>query len=546
MRSLNMPMRNNTSCLPWDLIFFLAAGVYAWLAYRGILPLSGYGACMDSDLMTYAQGMAGESHPELFGADPVLARSSAANSIHNLERTLAGWLAPPDQWASGLLAAGAICIFVFYAAWYMFGRWLLESPSLAAILAVTCGVTIWVGWGTFWGIAHSDPVPRVFFGALMPLLLYACLQAMRRPWLRPVSMGLTGMFIWVHGVSALNCGAMFFTAFALLPAQRSGLRAQLGNLCLCLLAFFVPVLIFLWSSLFQPEDMTPDKLAVFHELMDLRWHEDYSGFWERLRDFFSPFGDVFPVLAGGTTGWLVTLFRGNDKERLFCKMCPCFALALFLVAAFCWAETYFSLRYGRLPMGHELVRGLRFLVPLSWICIAAGVGCLAGRCLRRAALGTALACAILIPTDRQYMAAQYALSKYTGLPLPLAVKAEEEQEKATKLHEFLTETQKIVPTGEAVYAPQDAMQIRYIALRPLVHSFKDGYAHFYNKDYAGSARWLALEKLARSRPNGWITAWAESGAPWLIGPETLIKENIGNLPGQIVLEKDGWILAHRI
>lgn len=545
MPTFNSRGHGSGHCWPFDLLFILGAALYAWLAWRGILPISGYGVSLDSDLMTYAQGMAGESHPELFGADPVLAQSSAANSIHNIERALAGWLAPPDQWAQGLLAAGAICIFVFYAAWYILGRWLVGAPSLAAALAIACGTTVWVGWGTFWGIAHSDPLPRVFFGALMPALVYVCMLAMRRAWLRPACMGLAGLFMWVHGVSALNCGAMFFMAFALVRPPGAKFGAQLVNLCFCLIAFFAPVLIFLGASLWQPDGMTPEKLAVFRELMDLRWHTDYSGFGQRMATFFSPFSDAFPVLAGGVAGWLVTLWKGRSRARLFCKMCPCFVLALMCVAAFCWAETHFSLEYGRLPMGHELVRGLRFLVPLSWICIMLGIASVAGRWLRRASLIVVIVCALIIPADRQYMAAQYALSQYTGLSLPLTAKGKEEAARAARLREFLMHVQKLVPQGEAIYSPEDAMQARYIALRPLAHSFKDGYAHFYNKDYEGSARWLKLEKMARSGPDGWLAAWEESGAPWLIGPEKIIGVNMEKLPGRIMLKEDGWILARR-
>ena len=42
------------------------------------------------------------------------------------------------------------------------------------------------------------------------------------------------------------------------------------------------------------------------------------------------------------------------------------------------------------------------------------------------------------------------------------------------------------------------MAIRYIALRPLAHAFKDGYIHFFNKDLAGSKKWRAGRLLAEN------------------------------------------------
>lgn len=533
-RALNGPR-------PSDFLFLICAALYAWLCFQGIVPMSGSGAIMDSDLMTYAQGMAGESRPELFAADPVLGHASAANSIHNLERDLASLLTVDGQWAVGLLKAGAIAIFVFYAAWYIFGRWLLGAPSLAALLAVTCGITIWAGWGTFWGITHSDPLPRVFFGALMPLPLFLAVTGCRRPAFRPIAMLAAGLLIWVHGVSALNCGAMLFVAFAFLPAPGSRFSGHLFNLCLCLGAFFIPVLIFLWPSLFQARRFTPDELAMFQEFMNLRWHSDFSGFGRRFLDFFCPTGPVFPLLAGGFTGWLVTMSKGSPRARDFCRMCPPFCLALLLVALFCWVETTFSSRFGRIPMGHELVRGMRFMIPLAWVCAACGIGCLAGAWLRRLALCAAIILAMTMSRDRQHMAAQYAVRQMTGIQLPLAAQAAREAAQAAAARTFLEKMRRTVPQGEAVYAPADAMQTRYIAQRPLAHSFKDGYVHFYNKDAEAARRWLHLEKLASLGPAGWISAWEESGAPWLLIESDRLKQ--GFLPpGHEALSENGYSL----
>lgn len=138
-----------------------------------------------------------------------------ANSIWNLERFTARLLTPGNDYVVGLFRAGALAIFIFYAGWYLLGRWLFGSPGPAFLLALLAGVTVWVEWGTFWGIAQSDPVPRVFFAALWPFLLLGALAAQERPLLRPPAMLAAGLCMWVHGISALNTGAMFFLAFAL-------------------------------------------------------------------------------------------------------------------------------------------------------------------------------------------------------------------------------------------------------------------------------------------------------------------------------------------
>lgn len=86
------------------------------------------------------------------------------------------------------------------------------------------------------------------------------------------------------------------------------------------------------------------------------------------------------------------------------------------------------------------------------------------------------------------------------------------------------------------------MQVRYIALRPLAHSFKDGYVHFYNKDIERSRNWLKLERLAQSGPEGYLDAWRASGAPWLLCRANADKASLNRM-GEVALDKGGWLLV---
>lgn len=528
---------NHPAC---DLAFLILAAIFAWLVFEGIIPLSGNGAVLDSDLQTYAQGMAGAALPHNFAADPVLHATTPANSIPNLERCLGQWLTNGQNWAAGLLKAGAIAIFVFYAGWYLLGRWLYSSPALAALLAVLSGITVWTGWGTFWGVLHSDPVPRVFFAAILPFLLLLALLALQKLQLRPLAMLACGLAMWVHGVSALNCGAMFFTAFLLMPVKGETLTKHIVNLALCLLAFFMPVICFLWPTLTHSGRFSPEDLALFQDVFSLRWQEDYGKFAQRMWNFFSFQGPVLPVLLGGVGGWLVAISKGGQREKLLCHAAPCFVTGILLVATFCWLETRLAPLLGRQPMGHELVRGMRFLVPIAWLLTVAGIGCLSGKILRRLLLVCALCAVLIISRDRQYLAAQYAIARIVGIEHPAAAEAAS----AAAWRTLLVSIAEITRLNEPIYCAEDAMQIRYLALRPLAHSFKDGYVHFYNKDAAGSHKWLELEKLARSKPDGYLEAWRKSGAPWLLCRNTADKAAIAAF-GEIVLDRDGWLLVRK-
>ena len=194
-----------------DIAALLLIAVYALAALAGVLEISANGTELDSDLGMYAYITSGERHPESFSADPTAALHS--HSFWNAARYLGALLTPGNEYAVGLLRAGALAVFVFYAGFYLLGRWLFGSPILAAVLSLVMGVTVWVGWGTFWGVTHSDPVPRVFFAALFPFLLWGGIAALRHVRARPLVMlaaGLWKRYILVPIAFAVLIGTYIF------------------------------------------------------------------------------------------------------------------------------------------------------------------------------------------------------------------------------------------------------------------------------------------------------------------------------------------------
>lgn len=538
-----------------DWLFLCLAALYALAALQGIVPISGGGADMDSDLSTYAFAMAGPRHPENFRHDAILREATPANSFWNLEQFLGEKLTPGDQYAVGLFRAGALAIFVFYAGAYLLGRWLFGSPALACMLAVFMGITFWMGWGTFWGIAHSDPIPRVFFAALWSFLLLGAVISLDKPFWRPLVMLATGLCMWVHGISALNAGAMFFLAFALhRPAGWSWGR-HLAGLGLCLILYFIPVLIFLWPSLTQKSAFSAADLEVFQRLFDLRWREDYGSLGQRLAELAHWSNPALILFCGGLAAWLVVRRRGGERARRLAGMYPAFVLALALVVLFSWAESQLAPAWGRLPMAHEFVRGLRFLVPLSWLMIVAAVAVAWpyfrgawGRVARGLLLAGTVLPVLLLSQDRQHMAALYAVSQRTGiclpLPWPLKDKAERAMQHARAHREALDNLRRLTRPGEVVFSNAGDMGVRHLALRGLSHTFKDGSHPFYNKRVEQARTWLEYEFLMRSGPTGYVDAWLASGVPWLLSDRPGDRALIARY-GDVLWENKGWLIARR-
>ncbi|MDE5879770.1 MAG: translation initiation factor 2, partial [Desulfovibrio sp.] len=368
-----------------------------------------------------------------------------------------------------------------------------------------------------------------------------------RPGLRPCAMLACGRAMWIHGGSALNCGAMFFSAFFFLRAPGASLTRHVLNLLCCLVAFLAPVCVFLWPSLSQGAHFSGAELEVFREMQALRWREDFAGFWPRLGHAFAPGGALFGMTVAGLGCWVAVWFAGRRRhENTFgplLRIIPAFLPGLAAVALLAWLEPLLAPDFGRLSMGHELVRGLRFLVPLSWLLIAAACACYLGKWQRRLLLVVVFCGLMLLNHDRQHVAAVSGLESLCGLPL--SAQAEQLREEAEAERALLGRIAAIVPPNEAIFCPEDRMALRYVALRSVAHSFKDGYVFFYNKDLEKVRGWLAIEKALREGPGGLEKAWQLSGAPWLLvrrGDLERLPEALRERPP--ALENASWLLFH--
>ncbi len=565
MLNKNISQGPSPLCL-WDILFVALAAFYAYAVAVGVVDMSAGGAVIDSDLDTYAQGMIGAMHPGLFAADPVLHAITPANSIWNVQRWLAECITTPDAPAVALLRAGALGIFVWFTSFYVLGRWLFGRPALAALTSLLMGITVYMEWGTFWGVLQADPVPRVLYGALWPFLLMGCVAAVKNAWLRPLVMLATGASIWVHGVNALNCGAMFFLAFFFHKPKGCSWLGHLGLCALCLVLFFGPVLAFLWPSL-APRAFSADELAIFRGVFALRWQHDYGHLAERLWHLLSPTHElsILWLLGLGLAGGLVVILRGRDdgrsgdvsRIRQLAGLYPYFVLALLLVVGFSAAEGAWSQATGRLPLGHELVRGLRYLIPFSWLMFVGAVATFAtsderssGAFSRRLlpALVVALAVVLFcVVQDRQNVAAHHGISMLTGVSLPLEAQAQEAREDAAAFREALDAVASTVPVGESVFADGEYMAVRHVAKRPLVHTFKDGYAHYYSRDPEGCRVWLGLtrrmDKARKEDPVEIVAIWLDSGAPWLLFRNAALADVVKASGGSIAWQGKGWFLA---
>ena len=334
----------------YDVAFLIITVGYVLLGLWGVTLLSCNGLEISSDLCCYAQNIAGDMHRELFAHDPLLAVPTTANSIINFESTLATLLQPNGDLVQGLLRAGAVGVFLHYAACYFLGRRLLGSPALAALFALLTGITVWVSFGTYWGFSSGDITPRVFYAALFPVLLAATLSSFEKPWLRPLILFASGCGMYLHGLSSLVASCMLFTVFFFHPAKGDGMARHAVRLLLCLVAWGIPTALFLCCAVKTTPHFTAQDLLVLQQVFDRRFLEDEGGLWRRLLSHMHYGSDNFPLLFGGIGSYFIVRRWGSPRMKQLTTIMPALLLGVCIAVLLSVAETRIADMLGRLPM----------------------------------------------------------------------------------------------------------------------------------------------------------------------------------------------------
>ncbi len=481
-----------------DILFFLLAGAFCLAAYYGVQELSPSGVCMDSDLQNYTQILARQLDPSAFEADPVASDFAFFPGVPNLLTILAGWLAMDSGAVAGIFRAGALTIWLYLAGFFLLGHWLFKSRGLAVMLTVLMSVTVYWGFGTFWGATHADPVPRVLYAGLcFPLWIWIGCEAVRKAWLRPCLLFLIGCSIGVHSVSAIACAAMFLMAFLLSPGKRTCSRNLLHTL-LCALAFLaaaLPLLKLLAGGHAAPA--SSQEIALLKEVWQAMGTRNWTTPWNTLGRTLLHYATGEPILPAGivcfATAWI---FRSRlpEQARTLLSMLPGFILGLAGMLLLCLAEMHLAPRLGYNAMSLDLLRGTRFLVPLAWISILMLAACFWSRlpALLRIAI-PAIVCiaAFLMSQDKQNIAARHELASALHIHALEPARFAERRALAQGYRSALEALKTHSRSSDLVYTELSDLAVRYYARRPLAATYKDGWLLYYARNTRLAKPWLA-------------------------------------------------------
>jgi O-antigen/teichoic acid export membrane protein len=549
-RGLSSPGVNH-----WDWLAVLTFLTFAVVYFLGRLQGNYPVVVLTGDGGNVASYAAALDHPGWFQADPALGDSNnigiyatihiplirALNHLTGDYGLAYAWLVLPQT-------------FLQLLGFYILGRVLFKQRFWAFLLAFLTAMTVInIGLGEIWGV-WQDALPRVTFQSLLPFLLALTLIWKDRPGRWPWLMLFAGLLVYVHPVSAPAWGlAVWLSLWLLQPKgwtwqRRILVMLGLGGLFLVVLAPFA-----IKYLSFRGRDQAGDYSTVMTILQTyspanlLNVPAAMGSFlWNMTRSLLLPV-----AVVGFAATWLL---KKNDRTSV--KVVLLWMAGLFITSVLIpFAEQMLEQHFHILPLETELVRCIRYFVPLLLLFWVWPLAEWTPRLANLRARGAAIALGILLfgfwgatnrPAVRDIFQTFVCFTKarlVCTAPSPLN----------GLILTLRTETQPgqgVLVFNEDTAFVSQSLSVRYAALRPLVYTLRDsGILGYSNR--SALPGWLVTTKQMdtlramtdpQKRLAGLVPLADRLGAIYLVADFTVTPGMLTDLPVSVVMQNDGYIL----
>jgi hypothetical protein len=539
----------------WDWLFVLIFLAFAVVYFLGRLQGNYPVVILTGDGGNIASYAAALDHPGWFQTDPALGASNnigiyatihiplirALNRLTGDYGLAYAWLVLPQT-------------FLQLLGFYILGRVLFHNRFWAFLLAFLTAMTvITIGLGEIWGV-WQDALPRVTFQSLLPFLLTLTLVWKDHPRRWPWLMLFAGLLVYVHPISAPAWGlAVWLSLWLLQPKDWSWKRRilRMMGLGVLFLAVLTPFAINYLS--YRGRDQAVDYntvMAILQTYSPANLLNVPAALWSFLWNITRSL--LLPVaLAGFAATWLL-----KKNDRILVKIVLIWMAGIFITSVCIpFAEQMIESRFHILPLETELVRCIRYFVPLLllfWIWpLAEWTPKLTNPQARRAAFALGiLLLGFWSATNRPAVRDIYqTFVCFTRARLVCPA--------PSPFNELILSLRSQTQPGEGVlvfnqdtaYVSQ-SLSVRYAALRPLVYTLRDsGILGYSNR--SALPGWLATTKQMdtlramtdpRKRLDGLVPLADSLGAAYLVVDFNVMPETLKSLPVSLVLHNDGYTL----
>lgn len=415
--------------------------------------------------------------PENFVLDPLLSRLSTVDFYFTVHRPLLNaFMAGGFDCGTVTTFLGVFHIFFQGMGFFFLGRRLFGDYMLAASLAFISCSYITINIGEFWGIA-LDPMPRETFQAALPWLLLLVLEAKRKEWLRPwVPVAGSGL-IYVHPVSLPPWLASI--GLVLLAWTVRGAQPLKGALALVAGAFGGMLVIapFAWVYATRHFYGTPPS-ADFQSIVADTVGREYFDISRILIQFIDRTEVQLWLIMGllGMALWIRSGrgAAGSENGTDAATTAGLFACTVCIAVLVSFATRAFARATGQYPVELDLIRAIRYTIPLLQILLLMGVTSIAAAVRERDARFESVLKSVFLVlaiTIGVSMSSWNSLRAWSdGRMVPSA------SPRVHALFELYRAVARETKPTEAIYAryPLDPLAIRYAVRRAVVYASKDG------------------------------------------------------------------------
>jgi hypothetical protein len=483
----------SASWLNWfDGLVLLAFIGFAVLVQVGILQSGAYPYLrLSGDGANLASYSAAWNQPDEFQADEILGDLDNIRFYATIHIPITRFLANvTGSYPVAFVLPLGLHAFLQLLGFYVLGRVLFHNRFWALLLSLITLLYVGMNLGEFWGF-YTEPLPRFTFQALLPFILAAALAWKNKPerWLW--IMAAAGLLTYVHPVSAPVCGLAIWLGFwACRPADWSFKRLAIYMILLggVFVVIGVPFVLNYVGS--RAEKASADYDTVFR-IMAGTLPPGLMNLSIAFRDFLLDMTRaVLPLL--GIIG-AVIVFRLSRQNRTNLYIILLWVAGIIIGAVVIPLIDHTTANWlGRVPLAIDLVRGLRYLIPISLLfCLWAlweiyQVVSRPG--LKRVVLGVSVAMLIFWSGThyQQIYLVRDGLNCLRQIKLVCGVPTDESQ----LMEAIKTKTE---PGSPIMVASGDRewLAIRYYAERPLVYTWRDGGGLFYANELQ-LVRWLTI------------------------------------------------------
>ena len=153
-------------------------------------------------------------------------------------------------------------------------------------------------------------------------------------------------------------------------------------------------------------------------------------------------------------------------------------------------------------------------------------------------------CLCLFAQDKQVLAARHHAARTTGVAWLDTAEGQKKAKDGALQMEALTALQRNIRPGELVFSDSEFMAVRYAAHCPMAPGFKDGNIINYAKEPAIARRWVEMQRVMASSPQGWIAVWKDGEAPLLLTRRVDCRDELLRI-GDLLFENSSYLLLRR-